>query len=143
MTMMRCRGERRNERVCHSSPCWGGNSDYRFVSDYFSEDMNNAQIQIPISRHTCLSHGGLHIGLANAVSGVPDLAGGDGMEIIDCKRLSEIPAQITAFEAYRDDETHTWLKHAEMSQKLDLSKVYRIRAEVWIPYRSNDARSND
>ena len=98
----------------------------------------NAQIPIPISRHFGLPHGGLHPGTANTVLGVPDLAGGDGMEIIDCKRLSEIPAQITAFEAYRDDETHTWLKHAEMSQKLDLSKVYRIRAEVWIPYRSND-----
>jgi len=39
MKMTRWCGEKRNERVCHSS-CWGGNSDYRFVSDYFSEAMN-------------------------------------------------------------------------------------------------------
>ena len=39
MKMTRGCGENRNERVCHSS-CLGGNSDYRFVSDYFSEDMN-------------------------------------------------------------------------------------------------------
>ena len=75
---MGCRGERRNERVCHST-CWGGNSDYRFVSDYFSEDMNNAQIQIPISRHACLLDGGFHTCPANAVSGVPDLAGAGGV----------------------------------------------------------------
>ena len=39
----------------------------------------NAQIQIPISRHACLSHGGLHTCPANAVSGVSDLAGGGGV----------------------------------------------------------------
>ena len=75
---MGCRGEKRNERVCHST-CGRGNSDHRFVSDYFSEDMNNAQIQIPISRHACLLDGGFHTCPANAVSGVPDLAGGGGV----------------------------------------------------------------
>jgi len=84
---MRWCGEKRNERVCHST-CWGGNSDYRFVSDYFSEDMNNAQIQIPISRHACLLDGGFHTCPANAVSGVPDLAGAGGVVIINANALA-------------------------------------------------------
>ena len=41
--------------------------------------MNNAQIQIPISRHACLLDGGFHTCPANAVSGVPDLAGDRGV----------------------------------------------------------------
>jgi len=41
--------------------------------------MNNAQIQIPISRHACLLDGGFHTCPANAVSGVPDLAGAGGV----------------------------------------------------------------
>ena len=36
-------------------------------------------LQVPISRHACLLDGGLYPCLANAVSGVPDLAGGGGV----------------------------------------------------------------
>lgn len=36
-------GEKRNERVCHSHS-GGGNSDHRFVSDYFSEAMKCADL---------------------------------------------------------------------------------------------------
>ena len=102
----------------------------------------NAQIQIPISRHACLSHGGLHTCPANAVSGVSDLAGGDGMEIIEPKVWSEIPYDIPFYVVLTDDPAVAVARFEKRwGYKPELA--YKIEGKFWMAKRSDDARSND